>query len=148
MLHTVEIEGLVWGVQQAQQHAVIMVVSFECSSRMTCFIAPLLGANIRVIAFLLYRIFFMVSAYKATAVLEVLQRGYQVLFTDTDVIFLRDPREFIRESYSDYDFAFQAENQVIAKNYSINTGVFYASPTNSAMAALEIAIENVKKVSS
>lgn len=128
-------------------NAVCCFHGLEHLNRFACSITSFLGIILRLIVLLWCSNYFEATAYKLVVALEVLQHGYQILYTDVDVIILRDPRDFIRTSYFDYDLAFQAENKVVAEFYSINTGFFHAQPSESAKAALKQTIESVQKVS-
>lgn len=83
------------------------------------------------------------SRRKSILVLKVLRLGYSVLFSDVDVVWIRDPiPEVVRY---DYDFVIQSDrkhaDQDMALNYNVNSGFYLVRSTKRSVTALQAIVK-------
>jgi hypothetical protein len=86
--------------------------------------------------------FSVVTTAKLKVVHLLLSRGYKVLFTDGDVVWLKDPLPFLQSAITDSPpvdavFMCDIEKREDEKNQDVNTGFFFMRPSPRAVHLLQ-----------
>lgn len=88
--------------------------------------------------------FLETSRRKSILVLKVLRLGYPVLFSDVDVVWIRNPiPQLLRHNH--YDFVIQSDRAYIdsdtALNYNVNSGFYLVRSSRAAITAMQAIIK-------
>lgn len=88
--------------------------------------------------------FLETSRRKSILVLKVLRLGYAVLFSDVDVVWIRNPIPQLLQ-HNRYDFVLQSDRAHIdsdtALNYNVNSGFYLVRSSQSAITAMQAIIK-------
>lgn len=84
------------------------------------------------------RAFHKVNFVKEEAIKWALSDGYEVALTDTDIVWVKNPMQDLRENISGFDYAFQTARVTDDGQYTINGGLLYVKPTRAGIAALDL----------
>lgn len=88
------------------------------------------------------------SLVKEETAVWALEDGYEVVLTDADLVWVRNPMVDLRENYEAFDFAFQMEEIDHLDGQDLNGGFLYAKPTQAALDALNRIITTSYQVQS
>lgn len=79
---------------------------------------------------------------KLQIVHHLLRLGRSLLYSDTDVVFLRDPLSYLQEETKDYDLSIQYHGHGM-----VCAGFYYIKPTARAMHLVDVLRDDTRKLS-
>lgn len=85
---------------------------------------------------------------KEKIIAKALAEGYEVVMSDADVVWNKNPMKNFAEHYRDFDFAFQDAVSDEALDNHLSEGLFYVKPTDAGKEAMEIILRRLDEVSS
>lgn len=95
-----------------------------------------------------YRDFHKVNLVKEEAIIWAMLDGYEVVLTDTDLVWIHNPMKDLRVNYQEFDFVFQTANNDDLEPYQLNGGFLYVKPTKESLAAMNLLVATLTQVCS
>lgn len=84
---------------------------------------------------------------KEEAIIWALSDGYEVVLTDTDLVWIHNPMVDLAKNYRQYDFAFQSASKEDLEVQELNGGFLYIKPTKASQVAMNLLVSTLTQVS-